>query len=364
MGMIYKLNAYFAHLGMAFAENSLVLKFLVVALAAVEFVLGIYVLLGIHRRFTSLVVILIMMAMTLLTGYVYVYNPVPDCGCFGEAITLTNAETLLKNVVLLAASLVIFTQRRYMHRLISERNQWLTSIYARGYIILLALFSLHYLPPIDFTAYQKSTNLRKAWYGEAEGTTPDELLALSFFDDDGNDYTETLLNDTGYTFLLTLSAVDIADDGCNDRINDLHDECLDRNVPFYAVVGDYADSLAVNDWIDRTGAAYPFLKCDAVQLKAMVRSNPGLLLLKDGVLLKKWSNNGLPEVNSASAWSGIVQEQPSSGNSLLRLVLWFVVPLGLIILIDGLWIGSKYYKHYIFKKSLKLNDNEKENRSR
>ena len=349
MGMVYKLNAYFAHWDIYFDDTSLLLKFFAMALATVEFVLGIYLLLGIRRRFTLVSTFFVLLVMTGLTVYVYLYNPVSDCGCFGEALVLSNSETLVKNIILLCACAYVLHSWRYVRRFISERNQWLTSIYSLGYVIVLGLYSLHYLPVLDFTAYQKGTDLRAAWTGEAVGNVPEELLTLTLFDWNGqDDVTESVLCDTGYVFLLTLPEVRLADDGCNDRINDIVDECQDHGVRFYGVVGDGTDSLVLNDWIDRTGAAYDYLLCDAVQLKAMVRSNPGLLLLKNGVLVNKWGNNNLPVLSGDSS----IEEKDGLFSPAVRLLMWFFIPLALIVVLDGIWIARKYYKHYIFKKTL------------
>lgn len=364
-GMVYKLNAYCAHWGIYFDDTSLVLRFVVIMLATVEFVMGIHIFLGIRRRLTGVLTMLIMVAMTMLTAYIYLYDPVPDCGCFGDAIKLSHSETLAKNVVLLVCSILVLRYGRYMRRLITHRNQWLTSIYAWVYAIGLAFYSFHYLPPLDFTAYQRGIDLRGGWLGETEAPVSDEILTLGFYSLDGQrDYTEEILSDTGRNFLLTIPDIRLADDGCNDRINDLHDVCIDQGWRLYGVVGDHTDSTQLNDWIDRTGAAYPFIMADAVQLKAMVRSTPGLLLLHNGVITHKWSNNDLPNVEAPiSSWLA-----PQSSADLLspamRLFLWFFIPLFTIVLIDGIWIGSKYYKHYIFKKTLKQNNHEKENCSR
>ena len=353
MGMLYKLNAYFTHWGVAFEENSLILKFLVGSLATIEFITGIYLLLGIRRRTTAIFTVGFMVAMTTMTTYIFMYNPVADCGCFGEALVLSNQATLIKNIILLLAAFFIVPFPLYMKRLISERNQWLSSIYSWTYVIILCILSFHYLPVINFTAFDEGTDMKAAWYGESGENTPEELLTFALFNEKtGEEMTEVVLNDTNYTFLLSLPKISIADDGCNDRINDIYDDCLDNGYKFYAAVGDNSDSAAINDWIDRTGATYPILKCDAIILKGMVRSNPGLLLLKEGVIVKKWSNNNLPVLTEDKNWN-IQADREGINKPLVKLLLWFIIPLAIIIFLDGVWIGSKYFKHYIFKRTLK-----------
>lgn len=355
MGMLYKLNAYFVHWGFTFNDDSLLLKFIVTSLATVEFLSGIYLLLGIRRRSTSYLVLFFMLGMTMLTTYVYAYNPVPDCGCFGEAVEISNGATLIKNILLLVAAIIIVPFAPYMKRLISERNQWISSIYSLFYIIALSLLAYHYLPVMDFTPFRNGTDLRASWYGEGNSPEdiPVELQALTLTTADGQeDRTEALLNDTGYTFLVTIPQISTADDGCNDRINDLYDDCHDNGYGIYGIVGNNASQEEINEWIDRTGATYPILKCDPPLLKAMVRSNPGLLLLKDGVIINKWSNNNLPVLSEDRSWSRLAVYE-TVNLPLIKLLLWFVIPLFVITSIDGIWIGSKFYRHYIFKKKLK-----------
>lgn len=357
MGMFHKLAAYFAHWNVEIADDSLWLRIIVILLAAVEFILGVYMLLGIRKKLTSVCTLLFMAAMTLLTLYIYRYNPVPDCGCFGDAVRLTNEQTLLKNVVLLACAVVTFVQRDRLFRFVSERNQWIIALYSKIYIIVLGISSFHYLPVIDFTPYRCGVDLKAAYHNPTENT-PEELLTLAFFnEDESEDLTESILSDSNYVFLLTIPQVRTADDGCNDRINDLYDECKDMRYRFYGVVAPDADTHVLEEWVDRTGAAYPFLKCDDVQLKAMVRANPGLLLLKDGVVLKKWSNNNLPDIDEfrqITSPEGVQAALQSAGNlrALFRLLLCFFAVLAVIILAERIWIGCKFYRHHIFKKRL------------
>ncbi len=356
-GMAYKLNAYLYQWGVTLSDDAMVLHLMAIVLGVMEFMLGVSLLLGMRRRLTATLMFVVMAVMTLLTLYVYIENPVPDCGCFGDAVKLTNGETLLKNVVLLAAAVVLLRYSRMMKRLISERNQWVTSIFSFVYIVVLGLLSNHYLPPLDFTPYKIGTDLRAVLAGEGITEENQDLLNFYLMDAEGNDLTVEIPADTGYTFLLTLPDAASADDGCNDRINDLYDACSDHGMNFYAIVGEGVED--VPGWIDRTGAAYSFLTSDARQLRAAVRSNPGLLLLHDGKIVEKWSNNNLPESAEFPYLCSVEEKSP-----LLRLFLWFVIPLLLVVLADSVWIGSKYYKRHILKKSLKTNDNEKENCSR
>ena len=142
MGMFHKLGAYFAHWGYTFPLDSVVLRGMVVCLAVVEFVLGLQFLLGMRMRLTAWCSSLFMLAMTLLTIYIYRYEPVADCGCFGDALKLTNTETFAKNIVLLAISILLWKKPLDMVRFISKPTQWIVINYTILFAVILSLWSL------------------------------------------------------------------------------------------------------------------------------------------------------------------------------------------------------------------------------
>ena len=107
MGMAHKLHAYATAVGLSLTDDSVLLQFGAVSLGVVEFILGIYLLIGVHRRLTTIVTALFMLIFTAITVWIYIDNPVADCGCFGDAITLTNGQTLAKNIVLLSAAVYL-----------------------------------------------------------------------------------------------------------------------------------------------------------------------------------------------------------------------------------------------------------------
>ena len=96
-----------------------------VLLSAIEFSLGIFLLFAIHRRLVTKLVLALMVVMTVISAWLWIANPISDCGCFGDAIVLTNGQTFAKNVVLLAASAVLYRHPLAMVRFISKTNQWI-----------------------------------------------------------------------------------------------------------------------------------------------------------------------------------------------------------------------------------------------
>lgn len=353
LGMSYKINEYLKGVGILLSYDSLIPLSAAVILSLLESLLGVNLFLGIRRRLTVVSAFVFMLVMTVVTTYIYIYNPVNDCGCFGDAITLTHQQTLIKNVILLIFSTYVLFENKFIRRFITERNQWLISTYSFIYIVGLNLYTIHYLPILDFTEYKNNVNLKTAIM---EGKNP-KLMGFYLTSIDGlQEHTFDVLTDTNYTFLLTIPEVTTADDGCNDRINDLYDLCEENHINFYGVIT--SDSLDLADWQDRTGAAYPFLRGDEMQLRYLVRSNPGLVVLKDGVIKDKWSNNNLPELNS-----GIKNIENKNKSPLTRLLFWFVVPLLVIIFLDAIFDIYKNYKHFILKL-FNIKQHEKENCSR
>ncbi len=350
MGMCIKLNAYCQAFGLHLADNALPLQLATVALAMLETAMGIFLLLGIRRKLTTLCVCIFMGCMTVVTTYIYIYAPVPDCGCFGDVLVLTNGQTLGKNVVLLAAATFLAFRPQGILRLISERNQWLTSTWTILYVLGVALYSFHNLPVVEFTPYRVGSNLRAAYTDPTSAESHTELASFYVADEAGNVMTDSLALDSGMTLLLTIPDEPSADDGCNDRINDLADYCHDHGIPFYGLIAEEQQDN-IERWADRTGASYPFLLGESSQVKALVRSNPGLLLLHDGIIAAKWSNNRLPEVSAGFLPAGWAQHGDAP-HGLLRLLLAFILPLGLIILLDSLWVGSKLRQRRQIRKKI------------
>lgn len=353
LGMVYKLAAYASALGLNPEDYTLLLECVAVGLGTLESWLAVNLLLGTERRRTSRLVALFMTVFTLVTVWIYLFDPVSDCGCFGEALKLTNGETLAKNVLLLACAFTLLPLARMSGRLITGRNAWITSSFTAVYAIVLSLYTLHYLPIVDFTPYNKGVDLRAAVSGDAVDEKSIALASAFYLYDEkrSEDLTLSVAEDTGYTFLLCVPTTERADDGCCDRLNDLYDFARDKGVNFLMATA--SDEKGGEDWRDRTGAAYPIVKADESALKAMVRSNPGVLLLHDGVIVDKWSNNNLPILDDERVTiESLVKDETVIPP--LRLAFWYFIPLLLFVLADRLWIGQKFYRHHISIKHFKV----------
>lgn len=333
LGTVYKLNDYFAAWSIYNIPELLTLAITFI-LFTLEFGIGVYLLLGIRRRIVSIITLVLMAGMTLFTVYIAIYNPVSDCGCFGDAIILTNTQTLLKNIVLLACAFVVFRWNGLIQPLISRQVSWIVSTLAILALIAYSGYCIYSQPLIDFRPYKQGTDLQhliqvpaeqrpqfevtlvyerdgeqmeigiddddpdNSWtYVETRrrmlsGNSADVINDFYIETDDGEDIASDILEAEGYTLLLVAPVLETADQSIMDRINDLYDYAQQADITFVAVTA--SGQEARSKWIDYTGAEYQFFTSDERTLKTIVRANPGLVLIADGVVCRKWSNWNFP----------------------------------------------------------------------
>ena len=389
LGTQYKIDDYLTAVGLSGYVSEWMTLFTAIVLAATEFALGIYMLFAIQRRLVSKLLMVLMSVMTLITLWVYFFNPVKDCGCFGDAIHLTNGQTLAKNIVLLLAAVVVVKWPLHMVRFVSKSNQWIVTNYTLLFIIVSSAWCLYTLPLFDFRPYHVGADLRKGMEippgakqpqfettfvlsknGETREFTlenyPDSTWTFvdsktvqteegyvppihDFSIEDpnnGDNITTEVLNRKGYTFLLISPFLEHADDTNFGAIDQIYEYAKRHNVPMMCLTA--SGDAAISRWQDLTGAEYPFYITDGTTLKTMIRSNPGLMLIKDGVVINKWSHNALPQLKRLDApleKQSIGQIDPASVTArITKVVLWFVLPLFLLTLADRLWTWTKWIK--------------------
>ena len=396
LGTQYKIQDYLEAFGWV-ALVPAFLPFLASVLQAmVEFCLGIYLLFGIRRRMTTLFVVVIMGVMTPLTLWLALSNPISDCGCFGDAVTLTNWETFGKNVLLLIAAVSVFKWGNRITTLVTKRFDWLVAMYAFLYIWGMTLYCYRELPVFDFRPYHIGTDIRKGMeipegakptvydtrfilqkngvekeftlddYPDSTWTFVDSRTVVKeqgyeppvrdfsiIRQEDGEDVTDEILTDDKYTFLLVAHQLSQADDSSIDLINELYDYSVEHGYQFYCLTS--SPDSDIEDWQERTGAEYPFCLMDDITLKTMIRSNPGLMLLKNGVVINKWSVNNLPDeyvLTDRLENLPLAQVHEKTFSHKVVLVLaWFVFPLLFFSMVDVIW------EHFHRKKKLKLKEN-------
>ena len=331
--------------------------FLVVAvmLALLETYIGFNLFWGIRRRTTTRLALIVMLVFTPVTLWLAMTGTMHDCGCFGDVIHLTPWQTVGKNVVLLAAAVVTVLNSRRLMRLITERNQWLLSIYAIIFSLLLVIYDIRYLPVIDFRPYHVGVDLPKAITEELSNNTLSyQYLDFSMQTQEGEDITFEWLEQPGYKFLLVSPDLEKADDSMMDRINAIYDYAQAQGYPFLALTSSL--KMTIDRWKDMTGAEYDFAIADGTMLKTMIRSNPGLFLFCDGVIYQKWSCYDLPvlEEEQLPLTDLKIGKMRQGGYmvAIYRLLIWFVLPLFLWAVIDRIWVGSKFYRRHKLHKDI------------
>ena len=378
-GTEYKIEDYAAAFHLSGLLPALLPLLLSVLVSVLEFTIGVFLLFGIRLRTTFCIMTIFLSLFTPLTLYLAIANPVPDCGCFGDALVLTHWQTFCKNIILLLATLVVWMRRNSVFRMISESTQWLLSLYTWVFALCFAGYNLYRLPVIDFRPYRVGADLRTQYeeIGKAryetffimskEGETrefsldnyPDttwtlidtrtvvaggEDAGLGGFQvismETGEDLTEVILQDSGYVFLLVAPYLEKADDGVMDRILEISEYSREYGYPLYCLTA--SEDNQVDVWRDVTGADYDFLQADATVLKTMVRSNPGLILLHDGKVVGKWPSSDLPtETLLVGALDTLPLSQSAMDNRFydaFRIFLWYIVPLILLTLADRMGI--------------------------
>ncbi len=403
LGTQYKLQDYLGALGLqAYAPDVLTLS-LSVLLSAFEFALGIFILFAIRRRLVSKLALALMVCMTLITVWVAAANPVSDCGCFGDAIKLTNGQTLVKNLVLLLCAFVLWKWPLGMYRFISRSNQWIAINFTILFILLTSAYCLYRLPIFDFRPYHVGANIPKGMEIPAGAPQPQfettfvmekngvrKEFSLENYPDstwqfidsktvqtkagyvppihdfsiqraEGDDITEEVLSRKGYTFLLISTHLGVADDSNFGDIDQIYEYAQQENIPFYCLTA--STEKEIQHWEDITGAEYPFYLTDETTLKTIIRSNPGLLLLKNGTIIRKWSHNNLPsseELKDRLDRLPIGQmPEDSVAKTITQVVLWFFLPLILLTLADRTWAWSQ-----VVRRKTRLLRIRKERRSK
>lgn len=331
-GTAYKFEDYFAAFHLEFLSSFTLL--FSVALSVVEFLLGVHLLFGSYRKSTPRLVFLFLCVMTPLTLYLAIANPISDCGCFGDAVHLSNWATFFKNLVLLGITVFLVYDNTRLRALYNREVQWLTGLYSLVFVLFFCYIGVNYQPYLDFRPYKIGVNIPEAlnageperefvFVYEKEGrrqeftldNLPSEEEGWSFVDryeksvetprpdepviDEftiyrgATDITEEIIYDENYHILLLSPDLEKADDSEVDRINELYDYCVERGYGFACVTA--STPQGVETWLENTGAEYPFYFMDKTAIRTIARGNPCVLLLKDGSILRKTSPSQLPD---------------------------------------------------------------------
>ena len=391
LGSQYKIAEYLEAVQLSAYIPDWAQLILSVGLSAIEFTLGVMLLLAIRRRLASKLSLIMMVVMTLVTLWLTVSNPIQDCGCFGDAIHLTNTQTFIKNLILLTAAIILACWPLYQIRFVSKTNQWIAFYFTIIFIVTASTLSLYHLPIFDFRPYYIGQNIKKGmeipkgaklttykttFICEKNGVTKEftendypyndstwvfkdthqEILEkgyeppihdFSITDEKtGEDLTDSILTKDGYTFLLIAPVLERADDSNFDEIDAIYEYAKENGYGFYGLTA--STDKTVKHWRDITGAEYPFYTMDGTTLKTIIRSNPGLVLLYKGTIINKWSHNDLPKQAELNAPLSLIEvgrePENETWTKIVLILICYIFPLTLLIVADRIWSWTRWVR--------------------
>jgi uncharacterized membrane protein YphA (DoxX/SURF4 family) len=327
LGTAFRMEDYFSSFDLAWAFPSAI--YLSIFLCTLEFIVGVSLLFNLWIRKTAWLLLLMMVYFTILTFFDALYNLVPDCGCFGDAVKLTNTQTFLKNIILMAFTIPVFLQRKKFKSGISLSGQktLLTGIFLL--FASLSIISYRHLPFIDFLPWKtgeqdvlpvkfyvkyrnRNTGEEKeylapnypwndsVWMSQwvfvrqrVEDPNTIGVLTLQAEDENHNDVTASILDNPDFQFIFVAYDLRRTDKDAFLKILPFYKKAAADSYSFVCLTSALPDEI--RNFRLAHGTAFEYFMADDVVLKTMIRSNPGLILLKNGKVLGKWHFRDIPE---------------------------------------------------------------------
>ncbi len=356
VGFSYKLEEYFevfkADTGLGFFEWFAHISLpLAIIICASEIVLGVFLLLGFKKNLTLWLLFAQIAFFTFLTFYSACFNKVTHCGCFGDFLQLKPWESFWKDVALMILITLLFAGRDNIPELMAPMP--LATFATIGLIasVWFPIYTLRNLPVFDFRPYKIGNNIKEQMkpgpnYKEAEYSTTmvyknlkdgskkemlmDEYMKSKIWEDtlvwkydtmitklvheaidapkitdfnvssiEGDNITDSILNYKGYAYWLITYDLGKAksSEKLHAMMNDFYQLAQKDKVPFIAFTA--SGPKEIDEYKHKYNALYDFVMVDATVLKTMIRSNPGLMLLKDGAIIMMWHHNNFPSYSEA-----------------------------------------------------------------
>lgn len=333
LGFSYKLDEYFSVFGTEFMiPLSLSLA---IFICAYEIIFGFMLLIGSRITLTIWALLLMILFFTFLTFYSAYYDKVKECGCFGDFLHLTPWQSFYKDVALLALILILLPGKKYITPLFGRRINGILNLIVILFSVGFPLYTYNFLPIKDFRPYAigkniqegmklppgaKQDSIQMVFIYEKDAKqielTPEQIKTIdstykyidrkdkviregdkpaiydfSITSLDGSDYTEEILDYPGYYFFLVCYDLDKTCKNVFGKVNDFVALCKADSIPITCLT---ASADRVESFKKETGADIDFYLTDGTTLKTMIRSNPGLMLLKKGTVTDMWHYHSLP----------------------------------------------------------------------
>lgn len=330
MGTAYKIQDYLVAYNLDFL-NFLAIG-LSIVLCAIEFTIGFMLLFNFKIRFTAWILLIMMIFFTGLTLYDAIYEPVSDCGCFGDAIKLTNWQTFYKNIVLIAFAIIVFIYRKKFTTKLHPYLQTWFAVIGFGAFVFFSGYNFRHLPVVDFLEWKVGNKLYNEnpqpvktfltyknintgeekeyvspdfpyndsiWMSQWEfvkqrtedpNKFPGKMLMI--FDTTGINHTDEIKLNPDYQLIITIYDIENVPSKAISKIQNFIASAKDKYPDIAIITG--ADDNQINDFSIKNSIESNFYNADDVILKTMVRSNPGFMLIKNGEILKKWHYRDFP----------------------------------------------------------------------
>lgn len=340
MGTAYKITEYMTSWSLGsitFEWATPLAPFLSMTLITLEFLVGVLIITGAWRKLGSWLLLLIMIFFTATTLIDAITNKVTDCGCFGDAVKLTNWQTFWKNVALDVPTVIIFLCRKWKRERHFERD----TLIALVTIIVMVLFGLWNIknePCIDFRAWKVGNQMipfgddmevksyvtyRDKTTGEETEMSSDELMAyykdsnwvachefvdsrvvdpyeikadgFSMVAPDGDDYAKDIIGSTDYVMIATIHHLEDMTEDDTRVLSYVHNYCMENGINFVVLTSALNEDMESYLYQNHlSGLVY--YAADATAIETMLRSNPGFILLKDAKVLAKWSKANINRI--------------------------------------------------------------------
>jgi len=331
LGLSYKMQEFFQVWGWQ-GLNSLTLAFSVIMISF-EIIAGVAVLLGWRMKLFSWLLLLLIIFFTFLTGYAVFSGKIKECGCFGDCIPLTAMQSFLKDLLLSLLIGFIFIFKDRIVPVMSMRNSFLVLFFTTIFSIALQWFVLVHLPLVDCLPYKKGSSIPENLKVPA-GAIPDSSVISFVYEVDGkqkeftadkfpedfdearykfikrydklirkgnaetaikdftlqtvygNDTTQAILDKPGYSLLLFVQN-DYKKGPWTETLESVMTLASRKKVEGFLVTNISIEALRA-DRPEAFTVLTPLL-CDATAIKTAARANPTLYLLKQGIIINKWS---------------------------------------------------------------------------
>ncbi len=389
-GTCYKITDYLNAMGLGnWTDTAL---FIAIALAALEFVLGMCLALGTYRRSSPIIALLLLLVMTPLTLWLAVTDAVRDCGCFGDALHLSNWATFGKNLLLLLGSIYLLLFNTSLRGVYGPAVQWIVSALSFALVLGVAYYGYFYQPLIDYRPYPVGTQLVSSVVEDDDEASEDDFIfiyskdgveheftidslpdeedgweyvtryhanrphgkvimqngnannSIAIMDQDGNDVTVDVLGSNRRMVLLLFPDLDQVGVVNSFALNELTDAALVADAEVVGLTPATPEQIA--QWQDVSMASYPIYNMDDSELKMVARGNPAVVYLEDGAIKWKRTLSSLDDVEQPVELSDMGNDYDAD-KILTSLMLTFLAALLAVLVVNR---SHLVVKHLVGRK--------------